>query len=567
MKQSTNTETNISNPDLDLEAQLLSSPINGIVSKKRSYEQLQWRPLHFLNLYRLLISGIFVTLIFTNTQVKPFGISHPNLFQIVSFAYLIGSILNGITIRWRWPTLKIQSHLHILLDSTAILLIMYASGGVKSGVGLLLLIPISAVSILSMGRSSLFYASIISITLLMEQGYLHLTQTGPTSYAQAGLLGGILFVTAIIMNYLVNKTEESAEIASQREIDLANMEQLTQFIMQRMQTAVIIVDYLGNIRLINDTAINLLKLPDLQKQQIQEQRINLYEYSLELGEMFQTWKTDPSFQPHVIKPVNSSIELTPRFASLGNRSDSGAVVFIENNSELSRQAQQLKLASLGRLTASIAHELRNPLAAIRHAGELLHESPSLVDTDKRLTEIIEKQSIRVNDIIGTVLNLSRRNKPEQESINLYNWIQEYLKDYIQLPQERFYLQFESKNLVVNFDPQHLQQIFNNLIQNALRHTIEEKEHFRPIVVTAGINTTNNLAYLQVMNYGERISKENQDQLFEPFFTTESTGTGLGLYIARELAECNFAKLQYIDVKDGACFQLNFSVSEKKESDS
>ncbi|MDX2505805.1 MAG: histidine kinase dimerization/phospho-acceptor domain-containing protein [Gammaproteobacteria bacterium] len=525
--------------------------------------QRQWRPLHFLNLYRLLISGIFISLIFSHIQIKPFGAVNPELFQIVCFGYFIASILNGITIRWHWPALWIQTHAHIILDFCAIILFMHTSGGVKSGVGLLLLIPIAAISILSMGRSSLFYAALVSLLLLVDQSYLYLTLDIPTSYAQTGLLGGILFLTAFLTNYLVNKTEESVEIASQREVDLANMEQLTRFIMQRMQTAVIVVDYLGNVKLINDTAANLLKLPEVHEEAPHSSQKNLYEYSLELGEMFQSWRAEREFKAKNIKLGVSSFDLTPRFASLGNNPDSGAVVFIEDNAELAHQAQQLKLASLGRLTASIAHELRNPLAAIRHAGELLNESPSLEETDKRLTEIIEKQSVRVNDIIGTVLDLSRRQKAEQEKINLFQWIKEFLNEYIQLPKERFYLQFQSEDLEVQFDPQHLQQIFNNLLQNALRHTIEHNHHFRPVAIISGIDAVSKNTFLQVVNYGKRIPEENLGKLFEPFFTTESSGTGLGLYIARALAESNSAKLEYVDFKEGTCFQLSFADPRRK----
>ncbi|MCU7939129.1 MAG: hypothetical protein KZQ64_10785 [gamma proteobacterium symbiont of Bathyaustriella thionipta] len=526
---------------------------------KFTQEQKSWRPLHLLNLYRLLISGIFVSLIFSNVQISPFGMTHPILFQITSFAYATGSILIGMTIRWRWPTLWLQTHAHILFDFSALILIIHSSGGVKSGVALLLLIPIAAISILSFGRSSVFYAALVTLALFADQSYLKLTLDISPSYAQTGLLGGVLFVTALLTNYLVNKTEESVEIASQREVDLANMEQLTQFIMQRMQTAVIVVDYLGNVKLVNDTAISILKLTDTES----EKQANLYEYSLELGNLFQNWKTNPDIKSQIIKLEKDRTELTIKFAALGSRPDSGTVVFIEDNAEVTQEAQQLKLASLGRLTASIAHELRNPLAAIRHAGELLSESPALEKTDQRLTEIIEKQSIRVNEIIGTVLNLSRGQKAEQESINLYQWIQEFLNEYIQLPQERFYLKFESEDLEILFDAQHLQQIFNNLLQNALRHTIEHNHHFRPVVITAGMDAMNKTPYLQVMNYGQRIPKEDFAQLFEPFFTTEATGTGLGLYIARELAVCNSAKLEYIDIKEGACFQLSFADPRRK----
>ncbi len=526
-----------------------------------SQEQKAWRPLHLLNLYRLLISGIFVALIFSNTEIRPFGLIHPELFKIVSFGYLIASILNGFTIRWRWPALWFQTHAHILLDFGAIILIMHASGGVTSGVGLLLLIPIAAISILSMGHSSIFYAALMTLILLLDQVYLQLTQEITTTYAQTGLLGGILFLIAFLTNYLVKKTEESVEIASQREVDLANMEQLTQFIMQRMQTAIIVVDYQAKVQLVNETAINLLNIKETTDANKPK---HLYDYSPELGDTFLSWQETQDYQIHKIKQENSVSDLNVKFAALGAQSESGTVIFIEDNAELTQQAQQLKLASLGRLTASIAHELRNPLAAIRHAGELLGESPTLEETDKRLTEIIDKQSIRVNDIIGTVLDLSRRQQAEQETINLFQWIQEFLSEYIQLPQERFYLKFESEDLEVQFDRQHLHQIFNNLIQNALRHTIEHNHHFRPIVVTVGVDALSKNIYLQVMNYGISIPEDDITQLFEPFFTTEASGTGLGLYISQEMAVCNSAKLEYIGIKEGACFQLRFADSRRQK---
>ncbi|WP_198264139.1 histidine kinase dimerization/phospho-acceptor domain-containing protein [sulfur-oxidizing endosymbiont of Gigantopelta aegis] len=178
------------------------------------------------------------------------------------------------------------------------------------------------------------------------------------------------------------------------------MEQLTQFIMQRMQTAIIVVDYQAKVQLVNETAINLLNIKETTDANKPK---HLYDYSPELGDTFLSWQETQDYQIHKIKQENSVSDLNVKFAALGAQSESGTVIFIEDNAELTQQAQQLKLASLGRLTASIAHELRNPLAAIRHAGELLGESPTLEETDKRLTEIIDKQSIRVNDIIGTVL--------------------------------------------------------------------------------------------------------------------------------------------------------------------
>ncbi len=538
--------------------------------------QKQWRPLHLLNLYCLFLSGIFISLIFSNIQIKPFGLADPELFQITSLAYLTISFLNGITIRWHWPALWLQTHVHIIVDICALILIMHSSGGVSSGVGLLLLIPIASISILSMTRSSLFYAAFASLLLFADQFYLQIYFDTATAYTQTGLLGGILFLTALLTNYLVHKSEESIEVANQREIDLANMEQLTRFIIQRMQTAVIVVDYNGNIKLINDTAHYLFDSSASNNKQVNnalnsnnsnpQGQTNLFEYSIELSNIFQSWLENSNFQPRSFQPDNlsgnDSTKLMPKFALLGDTSHSGVVIFIEDKAELEQQAQQLKLASLGRLTASIAHEVRNPLAAIRHAGELLNESPALDKTDKRLTEIIEKQSLRVNDIIGTVLDLSRRKQAEQEKINLCLWVKDFLNHHIPLPQECFQLNFAEEKIEVCFDAQHLQQIFNNLIQNALRHNTEHKHHAQPIIITIGKNAAKNNVYLQVMNYGHPIPKEDLSRLFEPFFTTESSGTGLGLYIAQELCECNSARIKALDITEGACFQLSFPHSEK-----
>ena len=521
-----------------------------------SEQEQHWRPLHLLNLYRLFISGIFVSLIFAQIKLSPFGVMLPELFQLVSFAYLTASFINGITIRWHWPALWLQTHLHILIDIMAIIFLMHSSGGVQSGVGVLLLIPIAAISILSMAHSSLFYAALASLMLLLEQTFLQFHYDLPADYAQSGILGAVLFLTALLTNYLVKKTEKSAEVASQREVDLANMEQLTTFIMQRLQTAVIVVDHLGDIKLLNDTAQQLFHLSSPIKH-----KINLNDFSKNLFRLFLTLHEDTKLAMDRIPDKNikfddSSNEYTPRFALLGETIHSGTVIFIENNTELAQQAQQLKLASLGSLTASIAHELRNPLAAIRHAGELLNESTALEKTDKRLTEIIEKQSVRVNNIVNTVLDLSRRKQAEKEKFNLMGWLQDYFQEYIHLPQERFQIRIESETQEIFFDPQHLYQIFNNLIQNALRHTTEHEHQYPPIVITIG------KTYLQVMNYGTPIAKQDLDRLFEPFFTTETSGTGLGLYIAQELASCNSARLEYIQINDGVCFQLNFSHPEK-----
>ena len=517
-------------------------------------QQKAWRPLHLLNLYRLLISGIFASFLFFNITLNPFGSTYPELFKIVSLAYFSGSLLIGVTIRWHWPALWLQNHVHIIFDLGIILLIMHASGGVKSGVGLLFILPIAAISILSFGRSSLFYAALITLALFFDQGYLHLILDISPAYTQTGLLGATLFITALLSNYLVNKSEESIEIASQKTIDLANMEQLTQFIMQRMQTAVIVVDYLGNIKLMNHTAKNVLQLTDKEL----NKHKSLMHSSPELGIMLQQWQAKTHQKTDELVLKKGTLELDIKFAALAHSPESGTVIFLQDKARIIHEAQQLKLASLGRLSASIAHEIRNPLTAICHSSQLLNESEYIDKSDKRLTEIIETHAIRINEIITTVLELSRRKTTTQEIVNLSQWIKTFLNDNISLAQQDcITLNSASDDIKVLFDTQHLYQIINNLVQNALFHRVEIDHDLHNIIMTIGMTPDNHIPYLQVMNYGTVIPKINRDKIFEPFFTTEASGTGLGLYIAREMTSCNASQLKYIEIDEGPCFQLDF----------
>jgi two-component system sensor histidine kinase PilS (NtrC family) len=230
------------------------------------------------------------------------------------------------------------------------------------------------------------------------------------------------------------------------------------------------------------------------------------------------------------------------------------MIILEDIALYNQQVQQSKLASLGRLTASIAHEIRNPLGAISHAGQLLFENPHLSAQDRRLTEIIQTHSVRVNHIIEDILQLSRRTDSRREKIHLKPWLDNYLKNFTlehAIDMAAFKLSCEEEPLCAFIDQGHLRQIMDNLCRNALKYGQPD----------AGQMTLRTFAMqhgpcIEIIDNGSGISREHQNQLFEPFFTTSSSGTGLGLYISRELAELNQAKLSYYLTDDKrSCFRL------------
>jgi len=281
--------------------------------------------------------------------------------------------------------------------------------------------------------------------------------------------------------------------------------------------------------------------------------------SKELSELLSTWKQNPRSDPNLFRANGSSTNVLPSFTQFGPADNPATLIFLEDTVRMTQQAQQMKLASLGRLTASIAHEIRNPLGAISHADQLLAESPNLDTNQRRLTEIIHSHTKRVNGIIENVLQLSRRDNTIPENIKLKNWLEKFKDEFVlseNIDPAVVQLIIDPENLSVYFDPTQLHQVVWNLSQNGLRYSADYQENPK-LELKAGFLETSKRIYLEIQDHGPGLDPNIAEQIFEPFFTTDSKGTGLGLYIARELCELNKAHLKYIPRTGGCCFRIEF----------
>lgn len=518
-----------------------------------------WGPLNFLNLYRLLISGLFVTFYFTGNPFPQLASHNVYLFYGASGGYLISSLIFGMMIRLRTPDFSLQIYTQILSDIVFTTLIMHASGGVQSGLGTLIIISIAGGSIVIRGRHSLLFASVASLAVLFEEFYNNLEGIYlDGSSLQAGILGVTFFTTAIITHFVAKHIRESEALALKRGVDLANMSQLTEHIIQRMQTGVMVIDQYHRLRLINESAWHMIGMPSVVNNPY------LSALNTDLNNNYKMWLEDDEYNSSPLQLSPEHPSLLPRFAKLSQEENSATLIFLEDASAMSREAQQLQLAALGRLTASIAHEIRNPLGAISHAGQLLEESPNIDEADLRLTQIISDHSKRVNTIIENVMQLGRGNQSYPQLVELNKYLENFISDFMtgnQTQRDDFLIELQEQNIQVRFDPSHLQQILTNLCENGLRHSETEsvsKKDYK-IEFHAGISDNNKRPYLDVIDHGTGIDTETASHIFEPFYTTAETGTGLGLYISRELAECNQAHLTLLkNVNQGSCFRLMFS---------
>ncbi len=518
-----------------------------------------WRHCGLLNLYRLFLAAIFITL---STQSDIFlhqSGGAPELFFNVSLAYLCLGLIFIPVINARHINPAHIILLSVTLDIVTITLLMHTSGGARSGLGMLLVVTVATSSVIVGGQIARLIAAMATIAILLEQTITGIHQGFDTaSFTHAGLLGISLFATAMLAHQLASRLRASEALAQRRGIDLANMSQLTNYIIQRMQTGIIVIDENERLRLINESARRLLCIPNTEK------LTQLNQIPEALVRQFATWRIAGT-EGSDLKIAEEMPQIQPRFARLGHASDSGTLIFLEDTAATRQQAQQLKLASLGRLTASIAHEIRNPLAAIDQAGQLLDESEQLPDSDRRLITIIHNHSQRVNTIIRNVMQLSRREACNPSQIDLSECLKAFHSDFCQsrgIKPETLSITGTQRQLIVRIDPDQLRMILDNLCDNALRHGIENGE--TRILIHTYIATETNRPCLEVRDNGPGIGPEQMNHLFEPFFTTSPVGTGLGLYLCRELAECNQAHLSCIASKQGGCFRLTFADPRRRQ---
>lgn len=516
-----------------------------------------WRPLRWLNLLRLSIASVLIAYLHWPLFATPFLPQHPNIFKFSAYTLFGLGILAIYLIEKRRPAYWIQVYTLALLDIIAYTLLMHASGSVGSGLGILLLISIAGTALLAPERGGNFVAAIATLAVLLEQTFTNLYNPLNVNYTQAGLLGASFFATALLTHILGKRVRESEQLATQRGIDLANMAQLNEHVIQMLQAGVIVVDQQHNLRLINQAAWQMLGMP------ITPPNTQLELAAPELARLLNHWQDNPAIPLPELHNAKSRIAILPRFIRLGQHRNTGTLIYLEDSSSLAQQAQQLKLASLGRLTASIAHEIRNPLGAISHAGQLLAESPALDKGDTRLVEIIRQHSNRVNTIIENILQLSRRDQFKPQELRLKPWLTQFLDDFISanaITANEITMDITPEDTQVVIDASQLQQILWNLCQNGLRYSQNQPGQAK-LILRGGQTREQPEPFLDIIDHGPGIPPETAQHIFEPFFTTETKGTGLGLYIARELCECNRARLEYIAVPSGgSCFRITFATN-------
>ena len=523
---------------------------------------LSWRVLGLLNLYRVLVPLVLVSL-YSLGGGRGLAVDSPRLFFSAAVFYLCFGLSSVIFVRRRLGTAYIQTIVQATLDIVVLMLLLHACGGVAGGLGLLLLVPVGSLAFLLPPRSALFLAAVTIIALLAHTIWQQVTgRVDINIYATAGLLGIVLFTIAAAASFVASSMRQSEDLVRQNDLDLANLAELSQYIVQHLRESLLVVDAADSIRLINESAAEILG----DQQAVPGALVG--EVSPRLLYSLTTWRQSERGQdaPSSFVAADGARLIQPHFAPLGGASPGPTLIFLEDTSLMAERVQQSKLAALGRLSASIAHEIRNPVGAMSHAGQLLAESPVIGDGERRLTDIIRNNSERVSTIINNVLQLSRREATKPTRLTLAHWLDDFLNEFcetMQVPQERIAVQEETDDLEVHIDPSHLHQVVWNLCENAIKYG-EARDGISVEIKLSRLSPSNR-PYLEVSDRGPGIEAKAVDRIFEPFFTGRKGGTGLGLFIARELCQLNRAVLLYEPRGgDGSIFRIVFSDPQRWE---
>lgn len=594
-----------------------------------------WRSLQTLNVSRVLVSLVLVLYVSLKAP-KDYDPVAYYWFHEVAIAYVFiasGFVLLKLYFQKRF---LLQLAAQITVDLTVISILYLSIGGSKSGLAILYLFPLAGVGILGSLTWALFFASAVTLFLLLENAYRVFQLEDAVPFSQAGLYGAVYFAVVFLLNRLAKSLIRQEELALLRGQALAIQQAINRLVFADMGDGILVVDQDDQLFEINPAAERMLGLVNLKKAKkesnerpshlnlrdlvslrpiadallshrdktsastvvwLREEDATFVSIRQELDDLNDL--PDLSLDMHDGLPLpvaalgdertalhhsthqstpHQTIHLKLRFASIDQSDLSNlldlegsnaayTVIFMQDVSDIENQAQQLKLASMGRLTASIAHEVRNPLSSISYAASLLAEDMKNEVQTTRLLKIVDDNVQRLNQLIEDILKLSRKVQADTQPYLIMDVVKEITLEFLEtrkLPPSSISLDLTTTFLTV-FDPSHLREVLVNLLSNAVRYASGKPGCIR---IYAKFNQGLRQE-LHIQDDGPSITAEVRSHLFEPFYTTSHKGTGLGLYMARELCLNNHALLDYdfradditstgIELKGR--FVINFSIS-------
>ena len=512
----------------------------------------QRNELYLLSLFRVFQATVLLIFLLLGTTFLP---AQPSTaLRVMALLYLVGAVVLMQLSQRRTGKITAEVLIGAGLDLTIAAIALRNFGGAASGAGALMLITIALTASTLTARLSAFVAAVAALIAVGEALYTALTSPDePRNLLQTGLFGLSFFIVSGLIFWLGRRFRESQALAEKRGEELLSLAEVNELIIQRMRTGVLVVDLVGEVRRYNESAWYLLGMPSPQNR-------HLRHFARPLLLRLREWLVANKHDPNPLAVTTGVPPIIPRMTRIGSDDDALVLIFLEDETQVSRRAEEMTLSSLGRLSASIAHEVRNPLGAISNAAQLLQET-ELSLMDQQLVDIINSQCRRMNGIVENVLQLSRRERSRPEDTLLNEWIKQFVIEFKQsLPAgaDPLKIQIGSKPVRALVDPSQLTQACWNLVRNSLAYG-QRLDQPAEVIIRIRIPDDSIGAMIEIVDRGPGVPEKFRESLFQPFFTTRQDGTGLGLYICKELLEANQASIEYLPIPTGgSCFRIRLT---------
>jgi len=441
----------------------------------------------------------------------------------------------------------------MLFDLVMVAFLTALGSELGSGLPLLFLPTVSASAVVIRNRLlATAVAALATLAVLSDSTYqLQQGAIDSSAMLSAGLLSTLIFLISLLLQLIVGRMDKFEQLADSATTQVATLEELSDQVIAHMTVGVCRISPDNRLTAVNKAAMLLLELTDF------ETPVSLETVDKTLAQYVSNWRSGQHTSAMPFKIHSEGKLLMPKLISVGHDFEPEILLFVEDYTPVTEAAQTLKLNALGKLTASIAHEIRNPLTAISHASQLMEDISDNPAEQIELCRIISNNTQRVNEIIENILQLSRREDAKRESLDLLAWLRLFIPEYEQGQAHGSCVTLRAPEPVgtILFDPGHLRRILTNLLDNGVRHAGERTGQFTvTLELTKDIAT--NKAHIDVIDAGSGVPDTMRDRLFEPFFTTSPKGSGLGLYLCRELCQSNYAALSYDrTVDDGTRFRV------------
>ncbi|MCJ8145432.1 ATP-binding protein [Acinetobacter sp. A3.8] len=503
--------------------------------------------------YRLFLALGLLAILLVSMNDLIIGARHPKAYLVLSIAYVLICGMNFLTFRYKQKYLSQQLFVYLIIDYLHLSAILYLSTGPNIAIVLLFMMLVLAAVMLLSARKALIITLLSVIAVVYQQFFYSIFGDGNVAFFGTSSLITLVFLsTYAIARIGIRRLKFIESVATTQRSAIFQLQQINQNIIEQLETGFMVLDQQGMIISINRSAENLLQLPNDMLLRSKD----LHHIDEKLLQEILRHKAQ-NYKGTFIYTADIGVELNIHYRPIITRNQTQQLTLftIESMDKINQQVQRLKLASLGQLSASIAHEIRNPLSAISQANELLEDD---IDDDlKSLTEMIDKQCKRINRIIEDTLNMSRQNQTVSEDIDLYPWLRSFIREDLMDVQKHLRLTIEAKT-EIHFDPHQLRLVLINLIRNAIRHG---HQHIPNSRIDIKAHRLGDYTMIDVIDQGTGVSSAQLQNLFEPFHSTAVNGTGLGLYLSKTFCEANHAHLKYIPQTQGACFRIECPLME------